>query len=335
MGMRNECHGPRARTLRLAAGVVLACAALLCCGGCAMFGIERREPMIEVGEVHCVPPAGVRTEDVVAQAAQSAGWTVEVGSGSVRCVRAGGSWRCVVDVLCGPASYSIKYVDSSGLNYVGDGTIHPGYNRQVRRLQGSIAKRMSGMLRAASSRRAARAAAPAAPVPVQPQEAPYELQEFKRDLMGSYRFEFRLKGSTSGGVDVLGRIKDELRRLVLQDSPGGVQPGTEQQVEFPEFSQSEGRVWGRVVLKVVQVFEELEFVFDPDVSVGRMVVGYAPGRLEDARNWARNNIARRMKDKHASFLARFGVEPRYTTEGEKTFVEDGRQKLLLRFHVTQ
>lgn len=333
MGLHNECSGTLAGTLHRVTGVVLACAALLGCGGCSIVGMGRREPMVMVNDVPYAPSASERPEEAVARAARLSGWTADAGIGSVRCSRMGPTWRCVVDVLCGPTSFSIQYVDSFGMNYAGDGTVHPGYNKHVLILQNSIAMQMGG---SGVSTPRKNSLVAVAPVSAQSREAPYELQVFKRDLEGSYRFEFRLKASTSGGVDVLERIKDELRRLVLKDAPGGVQPGMERLVEFVEFSQSEGRVSGRAVLKNVQVVEELEFIFDPDMGNGRMVVGYAPGRIVDARNWARDNIARRMKDKHASFLSRFGVEPHYTTEGERSFAgEDGRQKLEVRFHVTQ
>ena len=321
MDMSADVSGTYAKIRRCAPGVVLACAAALLCGGCSVVGMGRREPMVEVRDVPYDVPAGGRVENAVADAAIHAGWTASVmAPGRVRCTRTAALWQCTVDVLCGPAGYSIAYVDSNGMNYTGDGTIHPGYNKQVFRLRTAISN-------ALGQHRGAVAAV------AQPREAPYELKSFTRDLAGPYRFEFALRGT--GGVDVLARIKEELRRLVLADCRDSVQPGTERQVDFPEFSQTEGRITGRAVLKTVQVVEELEFIFEPEVGVGRMVVAYAPGRIVDARNWARDNIARRMKDKHGTVLSRLGVEPHYTIEGEKSFDEDGRKKIDVRFRLVQ
>ena len=320
MDMSTDIPGMRAGIRRLATEVALACAAALLCGGCSVVGMGRREPMVEVRDIPYDIPAGGRVENEIADAAIRAGWSASVmAPGRVRCTRTAALWQCTVDVLCGPAGFSIAYVESNGMNYTGDGTIHPGYNKQVFRLRTAISNAL-GQRRGAA-------------VAVQPQVAPYELKSFTRDLAGSYRFEFALRGA--GGVDVLARIKEELRRLVLADCRDDVQPGTERLIDFPEFSQTEGRITGRAVLKTVQVVEEQEFIFDPELGVGRMVVAYAPGRIVDARNWARDNIARRMKDKHGTVLSRLGVEPHYTIEGERSFDEGGKKKIDVRFRLVQ
>ena len=109
----------------LAAGVQLA--------GCAMFGVVRRAPLIEVRNDTVAAPAGSDITPVILRAASARKWVATVTAADVvRCQFNGRSWNIEVDVRHSGNTFSIYYVSSEGLFYLPDqGDIHSTYNRQV------------------------------------------------------------------------------------------------------------------------------------------------------------------------------------------------------------
>lgn len=84
-------------------------------------------------------------EQTIRQAGASLGWQmVPKGPGSIEGTLLLREHRAVVDIKYDTKSYSIKYKDSSNLQY--DGTsIHSNYNGWVQRLDNTIRARLTGL----------------------------------------------------------------------------------------------------------------------------------------------------------------------------------------------
>ena len=84
-------------------------------------------------------------EQVIRQAGASLGWQmVPKGPGNIEGTLILREHRAVVDIKYDTKTYSIKYKDSSNLQY--DGTqIHSNYNGWVQRLDNTIRARLTGL----------------------------------------------------------------------------------------------------------------------------------------------------------------------------------------------
>ena len=84
-------------------------------------------------------------EQTIRQAGSSLGWQmVPKGPGTIEGTLILRDHRAVVDIKYDTKSYSIKYKDSSNLQY--DGTnIHSNYNGWVQRLDNTIRARLTGL----------------------------------------------------------------------------------------------------------------------------------------------------------------------------------------------
>ena len=84
-------------------------------------------------------------EQTIRQAGSSLGWQmVPKGPGSIEGTLLLRDHRAVVDIKYDTKTYSIKYKDSSNLQY--DGTsIHSNYNGWVQRLDNTIRARLTGL----------------------------------------------------------------------------------------------------------------------------------------------------------------------------------------------
>jgi hypothetical protein len=84
-----------------------------------------------------------RVKTAVIRAASDRGWVASVKNpNTVRATYTKGKHSAVVDVVYSQSSYSIRYVDSTDLNYSSDKdgkpTIHPAYNKAVTALRQKI-----------------------------------------------------------------------------------------------------------------------------------------------------------------------------------------------------
>ena len=314
-------HGARA--------VSLALAVLLLCSGCSVVGIGRREPLVVFRDINCGIPAGSSLEDIVFNAALSLHWRAERRDGGVvRCSLTGPTWTLSVDVHCVGSAYTIVYVDSFGMLYrPEEGTIHPGYNKRVTQLNNAIGR--------AVMQNSVRGGGPIVHTSpsVAPAQKPYSIESFARESPDghSYRFSLVLASDVVVDLNVSRRIQTELREAVRADYLGGngTAPATASalRIEFPEYTVANGKIQGRAVVMTVEL---IDFAFDSTTHSGRLVVKSDPKQFEVARNWVRNNIASLVKDKDVSLLSRFGVQPRFSIEDERTFADEGRLEVSFR-----
>jgi len=108
----------------------------------------RTAPIFEVQNNPIVASRAVsmsEVEQTIRQAGASLGWQMlPRGSGSIEGTLTLREHRAVVDIKYDTKSYSIKYKDSSNLNYDGS-TIHANYNGWVQRLDNTIRARLTGL----------------------------------------------------------------------------------------------------------------------------------------------------------------------------------------------
>ncbi len=107
----------------------------------------RTTPLVNYEEVLVATPDGKPTSaehvrKAIIAAASRTRWAASAGPGNaVRLTYSRGGHTAVVDVAYSAKSYSIRYADSSNLNYTQDGgkqLIHPTYNKQVNSLRLAI-----------------------------------------------------------------------------------------------------------------------------------------------------------------------------------------------------
>lgn len=91
------------------------------------------------------PVTASEVEQTIRQAGASLGWqVVQRGPGKLEGVLALRDHRAVVDISYDTRSYSIKYKDSSNLQYDG-ANIHRNYNGWVQNLDNTIRARLSAL----------------------------------------------------------------------------------------------------------------------------------------------------------------------------------------------
>lgn len=108
----------------------------------------RTSPVYDVNQAQIVasrPVSMTEVEQTIRQAGASLGWQmVPKGPGNIEGTLILRDHRAVVDIRYDTTTYSIKYKDSSNLNY--DGTnIHSNYNGWVQRLDNTIRARLTGL----------------------------------------------------------------------------------------------------------------------------------------------------------------------------------------------
>lgn len=278
--------------------------------GCAMFGIVRHVPMIEVRNEAVAASAGTDMSAVIVRAATARRWSATVTAPDVvRCRFDARSWNIVVDVRHAGTAFSIDYVSSEGLFYRPEyRDIHNSYNRQVDALVQRI------------KREAMRAPAPvpaapavAAVAPATSAVKPYTIESFAREPGDkyAYRFVLKLNDASSADLTLSRRIQADLRQSVRDDyvASAGTKDVSSLQIDFPEYAIRDGKVLGRAVVMTVEL---LEFVYDPATAHGRLAVKVNPQQYETTRQWVRNNIATLAKDKNANILSAISGKPRFT-----------------------
>ena len=275
--------------------------------GCAMFGIVRRVPMIEVRNEAVSAPAGADMSAAIVRAATARRWSATVTAPDVvRCRFDARSWNIVVDVRHAGATFSIDYVSTEGLFYRPEHRdIHGSYNKQVDALCQRIKREAMSAPVVVVAPVAGAAATPAA--------KPYSIDSFAREPGDKYAYRFVLKLNDASAADMTlsRRIQADLRQSVRDDyvASSGTKDTSSLQIDFPEYAIRDGKVVGRAVVMTVEL---LEFVYDPDTAHGRLAVKVNPQQYETTRLWVRNNIATLAKDKNANILSALSGKPRFT-----------------------
>lgn len=275
--------------------------------GCAMFGIVRRVPMIEVRNEAVSAPAGADMSAAIVRAATARRWSATVTAPDVvRCRFDARSWNIVVDVRHAGATFSIDYVSTEGLFYRPEHRdIHGSYNKQVDALCQRIKREAMSAPVVVVAPVAGAAATPAA--------KPYSIDSFAREPGDKYAYRFVLKLNDASAADMTlsRRIQADLRQSVRDDyvASSGTKDTSSLQIDFPEYAIRDGKVVGRAVVMTVEL---LEFVYDPDSAHGRLAVKVNPQQYETTRLWVRNNIATLAKDKNANILSALSGKPRFT-----------------------
>lgn len=276
--------------------------------GCAMLGIVRRVPILEVRNEAVAAPAGTDMSAIIVRAATARRWSATVTAPDVvRCRFDARSWNIVVDVRHAGTMFSVDYVSTEGLFYRPEQhDIHGSYNRQVEALCQRIKRE--------AMRVPAAVPAPAATAPsVVPVAKPYVIETFARETGDRYAYRFVLKLNDVSDADLTlsRRIQADLRQSVRDDyvASSGTKETSSLRIEFPEYAIRGGKVEGRAVVMTVEL---LEFVYDPVTARGRLAVKVNPQQYEATRQWVRNNIATLAKDKNANILSTLSGKPRFT-----------------------
>ena len=284
--------------------LVLLCAVL---SGCAMFGIVRRVPLLEVRNDSVAAPADANITDAILRAAAARKWATNVlAPDVVRCLFSARSWSIEVDVRHAGNVFSIDYVSSEGLFYSPETKgIHATYNKQVEALRQRIKREA---LRSSSFQSAAQPVQPSAPA-----VKPYTIEMFARESGDSfsYRFVLVLTDATAADMALSRRIQADLREAVRTDyaASSGVRDAASLRIEFPSYAIAGGKVEGRAVVMTVEL---LEFIYDPATAHGRLAVKVNPQQYEQPRQWVRENIATLARDKDPGLLNVFAGQPRFT-----------------------
>lgn len=278
--------------------------------GCAMFGIVRRVPMIDVKNEAVAATAGADMSAIIVRAASARRWSATVTSPDVvRCRFDANSWNIVVDVRHAGTTFSIDYVSSEGLFYRPElRDIHASYNKQVDALSQRIKREAIRAPVVVAGPATVAAVAPAAPA-----VKPYAIEAFAREPGDkyAYRFVLKLNDASSADLTLSRRIQADLRQSVRDDyvASAGTKDAASLQIDFPEYVIRDGKVVGRAVVMAVEL---LEFVYDPTTAQGRLAVKVNPQQYETTRQWVRNNIATLAKDKNANILSSLSGKPRFT-----------------------
>ena len=280
--------------------------------GCAMFGIVRRVPILEVRNDTVAAAAGVDMTAVILRAASDRKWaTMVTAPDVVRCQFNGRSWSMEVDVRHSGPTFSITYVSSEGLFYRPEfGDIHATYNKQVEALRQRIKREA---LRAPAAVIVQSAMPVSASVAATSSAKPYAIKEFARESGDSfaYRFVLTLSDASSADLSLSRRIQADLRESVRADyaAASGMKDAATLRIEFPQYAIVDGKVEGRAVVMSVEL---LEFIYDPDTMQGRLAVKVNPRQYEVTRQWVRNNIATLARDKDPSLLNAFAGRSRFS-----------------------
>ena len=302
-------------------GTFLVC---LVVSGCAVFGIIRRAPMLEVRNESVALPPGADFSRAIVSAAQARRWMARVTAPDVvRCQFNGRSWNMEVDVRHSGQTFSIEYVSSEGLFYEPTTRqIHATYNRQVEALRQRIAREAACAPVASVVVVPAAGASPAAVAVPAPAAKPYTIKLFEREAgdFVSYRFVLSLTDATTADLALSRRIQADLRESVRADyaASAAVKDAASLRIEFPQYAIREGTVEGRAVVLTVSL---LEFVYDPVSAQGRLAVKVNPQQYEQTRQWVRDNIATLARDKDPSLFSALSGRSRFTI-GREVLRED-------------
>ena len=291
-------------------GTLLACLGV---SGCAVFGVLRRAPLLEVRNESVALPPGADFNHVIVSAAQARRWMARVTAPDVvRCQFNGRSWKMEVDVRHFGPTFSIEYVSSEGLFYdPATRQIHNTYNRQVEALRQRIALE-AARAPVASVMVVPAGTAPAAVAVPAPAVKPYTIKLFEREAgdLVSYRFVLTLTDATTADLALSRRIQADLRESVRADyaASAAVKDPASLRIEFPQYAIREGTVEGRAVVLTVTL---LEFVYDPVSAQGRLAVKVNPQQYEQTRQWVRDNIATLARDKDPSLFSALSGRSRF------------------------
>ena len=285
------------------------------CTGCALLGIVRRVPMVDVRNDSVAAPADADITVAVLAAAQARKWVANViAPDVVRCQFNARSWNIEVDVRHSGNVFSIDYVSSEGLFYdPNTHGVHATYNKQVEALRQRIKREaLRVMLTAPSASVAAMASAPAASA-----AKPYTIELFTREAGDgfSYRFVLALTDAASADMALSRRIQSDLRESVRADyaAASATKDTASLRIEFPQYAIQNGKVEGRAVVMTVEL---LEFIYDPVTTQGRLAVKVNPRQYEQTRRWVHDNIATLARDKDKSLFNALAGRSRFTVGRE-------------------
>ena len=154
------CYNKRMKILLTRLRRLMALLLLGLLSGCAMLGIVRRVPILEVRNEAVAAPAGTDMSAIIVRAATARRWSATVTAPDVvRCRFDARSWNIVVDVRHAGTMFSVDYVSTDGLFYRPEQhDIHGSYNRQVEALCQRIKREAMRVPAAVPSTARARAA---------------------------------------------------------------------------------------------------------------------------------------------------------------------------------
>ena len=115
----------------------------LACSVLALAGCRSAPVMNVVDAPVSVSRSAQQVEQAIISAGNSLGWQMRpVGAGKIEGTLVLRDHRAVVDIDYSPRTYSIRYKDSSNLNYDG-GSIHKNYNGWIENLDRAIRVRLT------------------------------------------------------------------------------------------------------------------------------------------------------------------------------------------------
>ena len=146
----------------------------------------------------------------------------------------------------------------------------------------------------------------------------YEIVEFRKDEDCAYRYSFILKRRDSNSITIREsrELKKILRAMIREDYLLSF-PDTLRSVviDFPKFSLRNGRVVGKAV---ALTFSVASLQYDPHHRMGVLRVRIGENQFEEARQYARKNIASIARDKNIALEAnKIPPVARFYLEGEK------------------
>ena len=146
----------------------------------------------------------------------------------------------------------------------------------------------------------------------------YDIIDFNKKKDCDYRYTFNLKRSDSNSITVReSRELKKILRAMIRDDYLASFPNVSHSVviDFSKFSFQNGTVAGEAV---ALTFSVVSLEYDPHKRAGLMRVSIGENQFEDARKYARKNIASLARDKNIALEAN-KIPPTavYYLEGEK------------------
>jgi hypothetical protein len=133
----------------------------------------------------------------------------------------------------------------------------------------------------------------------------FEIEDFRKDGNCEYRYAFTLKRRGGGGISLKDsrEVRRALRLMIRDDYKLSYPdvPIASLIVDFPEFSQRGGIIKGRAAVLSLNV---KSLRYDPHARKGKIHIRIGENQLEDARLYARENIASLVRDKNIALDAR-------------------------------
>ena len=133
----------------------------------------------------------------------------------------------------------------------------------------------------------------------------FEIEDFRKDGNCEYRYAFTLKRRGGGGISLKDsrEVRRALRLMIRDDYKLSYPdvPIASLIVDFPEFSQRGGIIKGRAAVLSLNV---KSLRYDPHARKGEIHICIGENQLEDARLYARKNIASLVRDKNIALDAR-------------------------------